>query len=185
MAIETPLWLQDQKYAARLDRAAIRQLTRKAERVFEGLNVTVSAPASSHVLVQPGEAVVAGDDQPDQGHYFLKITTVQDVDMGAPPPAQARIDLVVARINDPQAGGTGTPVPASVVPVQGTQSATPVAPTPPPTSVVLAQVRRTAGEAAIIATGITDVRPLGQWPYTVSTTTPTGPGIAGDLWVRY
>jgi hypothetical protein len=68
--------------------------------------------------------------------------------------------------------------------VQGTSSATPVAPTVPASAIVLAQVLRTAGDAAVLTSMITDVGVRGAWPYTVSTAAVPSSLPPNHLYVR-
>lgn len=168
MAILTPLWLQNGSYPARYDRQLVQRTFGGRELVFDGLVVQQNGAGAVSVIVSVGSAVIQGDDQADQGMYLVVIDSAQTLAMPAVPGSTKRIDTVCLRINDPQAGG---PVGdnATLVVIQGTVSATPVAPAVPTSAIPLANVLRTAGDAAVLTAQITDRQSRGVWPYTVST----------------
>lgn len=175
MTIETPIWLQNGTYPARLDRAFIDRVMRGAERVFDGLEVTQDGAGSFNVVVAAGAAAIVGDDTALQGMYFVRVTQAETVAVPASPGSGTRTDSVILRINDPQAGG-GAGDNGVIECITGTSI--------PPTAVLLATIARTNTEGAILSAAITDARPLGNYPYTVSTSNPPGNiGVDGDLWV--
>lgn len=175
MTIEVPIWLQNGTYPARLDRAFIERVMHGAERVFDGLEVGQDGAGSFNVVVQPGAAAIVGDDTSLQGMYFVRVTASETIAVPASPGSGTRTDSVVLRVNDPQAGG-GAGDNAVIEVVQGS--------TIPSTAVLLATIARTDSEGAILSAAITDARPLGAYPYTVSTSGPPGNlGVDGDLWV--
>jgi hypothetical protein len=176
MVIEAPNWLQNVTYAARLDRGFIEKVLHGAERVFDGLAVTQSTPTPNfNVAVSAGSCAVFGDDQANQGMYFVRSTAIESLVCPASPGAGTRTDTVIMRVNDPQAGGAaGNNATLSVI--SGT--------TVPASAIAIATIARTAGESAILNAAITDVRPLGSYPYTVSTAQPpANGGVEGDLWI--
>lgn len=171
MAILTPNWLQNGSYPARYDRLTLQKLFGDRELVFNGLQVTQNGAGAQNVNISLGAACIIGDDQTDQGLYVVLV----DANVSAfgspsfnPPGANKRIDVVSLRINDPQAGGPAGDN-ASFVVTQGVVSASPAVPATPTSAIALAQVLRTAGDGAVLTAHITDVRPLGMWPYTIST----------------
>lgn len=168
MTILTPLWLQAGTYPARFDRQLIKQVFGGREIVLSGLVVAAVSPTpTTSVTISIGACTVQGDDQTDQGMYLVYNDAIITQTMPAVPGSNKRIDLLSMRINDPQAGGpTGTN--ATIVVTQGTVSATPVAPTAPTSSISLATVLRTAGDASVTNAMITDVAGRGIWPYTVA-----------------
>lgn len=169
MTILTPLWMQNGSYPARFDRLLIQRAFGDRELVLSGLVVTQNGAGDVSVNVALGSATVIGDDQTDQGMYLVWMDANQNVPMPAVPGATKRIDLLSLRINDPQAGG---PVGnnATWVITQGAVSASPVAPATPTSAIPIAQVLRTAGDAAILTAQITDVAArAGGWPYQIST----------------
>lgn len=174
MTIETPVWLQNGDYPARLDRHFIEQVMAGRERVFDGLAVSENTPSpNTSVRVSAGAAVVEGDDQADQGFYFVRSTAVETVDCGSPPGSGSRTDYVYLRVNDPQATGPA-----------GDNATLEVGTSIPDTAVGLCSILRTAGEGGILDANITDIRPLGPFPYGVGTGGPPSTGVDGDLYVQ-
>lgn len=175
MALETPLWLQAGTYPARLDRFFIQEVMRGQNRVFRGLKVSQrGAGANFTVDFSVGAAVILGNSQADQGMYAVRSTTVVNVAVPSTPAAN-RTDSAIAVVNDPQAGGAaGDNWQLQVI--QGV--------TLPANSLLLATIARTPGEAAILNAAITDVRPVGEWSWTVGTVAPTVKGVPGDLYVQ-
>jgi hypothetical protein len=174
---ETPKWLQAGTYAARLDRHVIEELFRRQNRVLRGLQVTQRATggAGFFVDISAGSAVVMGTIQIDQGGYLCRSTAVETL-TASPTAGAPRTDRVYLVINDQNAGGpVGDNFTFSWV--NGGSAA-------PADSLLLATVARTTDESAIFNAAITDVRPLGEWSWTVSTALPGSTrGVPGDLWV--
>lgn len=177
MTIESPLWMQNVKYPARIDRSFIERLMRSQERVFDGLQVVQEGAGTFNVTITAGAAAVLGDDTAEQGMYFVRVTADETVAVPASPPSGSRIDSVVLSVRDAQAGGpAGDDAVLEII--EGGSSV-------PSTSVLLATITRSSSEGAILTSAIVDARPLGQYPYTVSTTAPpAGVGVEGDLWVQ-
>lgn len=177
MTIETPLWMQDAEYPARLDRAFIEYAFRGTERVMSGLAVTQDGAGNFNVVVGAGVAIVAGTDTSAQGFYLQRVTAAVTVAVPASPVA-TRTDSVILRIRDGQAGGGDAPTNADAVleVIEGT--------TIPESSIRLATIARTSGEGAILTAAITDTRPLGPYPYGVGTSSPPSVGVPGDLYVQ-
>lgn len=145
------------------------------------------AGANLSVDVSIGACVIRGDDQPNQGMYFARITAIENSPAPAAPGSDQRWDVVSLRINDPTAGGPAGNN-ATLVWTQGIAGPTPVPPSVPTSAIGLASVLRTAGEPSIIDDNITDIRPLGGGALfgRVSSAAPTTDdrGVAGDLWIR-
>lgn len=164
----TAIWLQNPDYPAKLDRQVIQTLLGSREQVFAGFVVSQHSTGALSVDVTAGRCSIAGDDEVGQGYYAVVMDADATLTMPAAPGSNKRIDLVVIQINDAFAGGAAGDNTVLAV-VQGTVSATPVAPAVPDSALVLAQVLRTAGDAAVLTAHITDVAARGAWPYTVST----------------
>ena len=176
MARETPKWLQAGTYAARLDRHVIEELFRRKSRVMRGLEVVQrGAGANFTVDISAGSAVVMGTTQADQGAYVCRSTAVENLAVAATP-AAARTDAVYLVVNDPNAGGPAGDNFTFAYVAFGSAV--------PSDSVLLATVARAPGESAILAAAITDMRPLGEWSWTVGTATPTHRAPDGDLYVQ-
>lgn len=168
MAILTPNWMQGGVYPARLDRQLIQRAFGNRELVFDGFVLTQNGAGNVSVNVSAGSCTVMGDDQTDQGMYLVVMDALLNVAMPAVPGADKRIDLLVVKINDPQAGGPAGNN-ATINVVQGVVAAAPVAPAAPASALIIGQVLRTAGDAAVLTAQLTDLAPRGIWPYTVST----------------
>jgi hypothetical protein len=168
--------LQAGTYSARLDRHIIQELFRGKNRVLRGLAVTQRAAGANFTVdVSAGSAVVLGTTQADQGAYMCRSTAIESVNASATPAAN-RTDSVYLVVNDPNAGG---PAGSNFVLtwVNGGSAA-------PADSVLLATVARTPGESSIANAAITDMRPLGEWSWTVGTASPpTTKAPDGDLYI--
>jgi hypothetical protein len=103
------------------------------------------------------------------------VTAAETIAAPASPGTGNRTDSVVLRVRDSQAGGAAGDDAVLEV-IEGTAI--------PSTAVLLATIARSAGEAAILAAAITDVRPLGLYPYGVGTGGPPPVGVEGDLYVQ-
>jgi microcystin-dependent protein len=160
VAIEDPLWLQGLDYEARLDRQVIELLgTEGIVTPTSFLVAPRSAGANMSVDVSAGRAIIQGDDETNQGRYLVRSTAVENVTLSAAPGSNSRIDAIILRVNDPNAGG-GAGDNGVVAKVDGTPAASPSVPTIPSTAILLATVLVPSGKASIVAGDITDVRPL-------------------------
>jgi hypothetical protein len=174
-----PIWQQNRKYSARLDRTFADVLF--TEGVVDpgagGYAVTQNALGlDNSVDVAAGVAVVEGDDENNQGKYVVRLEAPQNIPFGPAPTADARIDLLVLRVNDSTAGSTATPADVSRIEViQGAVDPSPVAPAVPDTAIALAEVLRTSGDSVINNSMITDLRS------SASLVLPAGVNSLGDI----
>lgn len=176
MARETPKWLQAGSYAARLDRHVIEELFRRKSRVIVGLQVIQrGAGANFSVDITAGTGVVMGTTQADQGAYVIRSTAVENLVVPGTP-ASPRTDGVYVQVNDPNAGGPAGDNFTFVYVASGSAV--------PGDSVLLANIARAPGESAILTAAITDMRPLGEWSWTIGTAAPTHKAPDGDLYVQ-
>lgn len=153
-----PLWLQNLDYPARLDRMVFDQLWSEGVLALSSLAVSQSSPTGMSVQVAAGVAVIQGDDQPFQGKYLVRNeAATTGVAIAAAPGTGSRHDLVVLRVNDPNAGGPAGDD-AVVQVITGTPSGSPVDPAVPNTALLLARVRVPAGTGAITNSLIDDLR---------------------------
>lgn len=161
MTIETPLWLQNPDYPARLDRALIAMLWDEGVRDLAAFKVTQrGAGANMSVDVTAGEAFVQGDNEPFQGNYLARSTAVENRTVTAAPGSNSRYDLVVLRVNDPTAGGPAGDV-AVIEVIAGTPAASPTVPATPSTAIPLARLGPIGvGKVSIVDADILDLRPL-------------------------
>jgi microcystin-dependent protein len=152
------LWLQNVDYPARIDRTVFDNIWTEGILGSGSLAVSQSAPTAMSVQVAAGTAVVQGDDQTAQGKYLVReILPTTGVAISAAPGSGSRHDLVVLKVNDPNAGGTPGDD-STIVVVTGTPSASPVDPAVPASALVLARVRVPAGTGVITNALIDDLR---------------------------
>ncbi len=189
MAFDDPIWLQDVDYAARLDRGLIEAFGSEGVVYATDGNLKVrqrAAGANYSVDLDIGRVIVAGDDQPTQGSYFGHNKATLNVPMDAPPGSNSRIDLVIVRIYDTQAGGASPPTTGAYINaeiVKGDASASPVWPTVPASAYVLASVLIASGAPSYTDAMITDQRALARSHIVVSDTEPADP-ITGLVWFK-
>ena len=175
MTIQVPIWLQNGTYPARLDRGFIERVMHGAERVFDGLEVTQTGTGGSTVDVAIGSAAIKGDDENAQGFYFVDVIVGETTNSLAAPGSGVRTDTVILRVNDSTAGGGGSPVDEAALEL--------ISGSVPDTAIAIATIARAAGQP-ILDADITDVRPLGPWPYGVGVGGPPAVGVDGDLYVQ-
>jgi hypothetical protein len=168
-----PIWQQNRKYSARHDRTFADVLF--SEGVLDPgsgdlLATENTLGPNNSVDVAAGLAVIQGDDETAQGKYVVRLELARNILFGPAPTADARIDLLVLRVNDSTAGSGATPADVSRIEViQGSVDPSPVAPAVPNTAIPLAEVLRTQGDTSITNAMITDVRPTAsQQTYTVN-----------------
>lgn len=168
--------MQAGTYAARLDRHVIEELFRSRNRVLRGLRVTPrAAGANFSVDITAGSAVILGTTQADQGAYLVRMTTDENIEVPATP-AVARVDTMYIVINDPNAGGPAGDNFDFVYVEEGDPA--------PADSIALATIARSPSESAILSGAITDLRPVGEWSWTVGTGVPTHNAPEGDLYIQ-
>jgi hypothetical protein len=162
MALETPIWLQGGTYSARLDRSLLDVIFTEGVVDPGGSALLVSqrgAGANDSVDIAAGAAIITGDDEANQGKYYVRHTAVSNVVFSPAPGSDSRIDLLVLQVNDPTAGGSAGDN-ATFVVVEGSVAGSPVPPAVPDTAIPLAQVLRTATDTSITDAMITDRRPV-------------------------
>lgn len=174
MTIQVPIWLQAGTYPARLDRGFIEQVLHGAERVFEGCVISQTGAGGSTVNLAVGSVAIKGDDEVNQGMYFVEVVAAETSNSVAAPGSGVRTDSVVIRVNDVAAGGA-TGDNATLELISGTSIGD--------SAILLATIARTAGQP-ILDADITDARPLGPYPYGVGTSGPPSVGVEGDLYIQ-
>lgn len=160
MTLQTPVWLQNGTYPARIDRIFADVLFGEGVMAVSAGDLRVTqrgAGANVSVDIAGGRACITGDDTADQGNYLVRNDATVNLVMPAAPGANKRIDVVFVRVNDPAAGGPAGDN-ATFGYVSGVVAAAPVAPATPTSAIALAQVLRTAGDVSITNAMITDVR---------------------------
>jgi hypothetical protein len=171
VGLETPIWLQGGTYSARQDRSLLDVIFTEGVIDPGGSALLVAERAigaNDTVDVAAGAAIITGDDEADQGKYYVRNTTTVNVAFTPAPGVDQRIDLLVLRVNDPTAGGESGDN-ATFVVITGTVAETAVAPAVPDTAIPLAEVLRLSTDTTIVDARITDRRPTSSTAnYTVN-----------------
>lgn len=151
-------WLQGTSgdvptYTAKNDRNLLTALF--DEGILRGITVTPGSPSRT-VILGVGQAVIVGDDVGNLGQpYLATITAAETVNIPAAPGSGTRYDLVGLRVRDLAAGGTaGNDIVADVV--SGTVGGG--VPATPNSFFPICTVQISAGETAVTAGMVTDIR---------------------------
>jgi hypothetical protein len=161
MSLETPIWLQGGTNSARLDRSLLDVIFTEGVIDPGGSALLVAeraAGANDTVDVAAGAAIITGDDEANQGKYYVRNTAVVNVAFTPAPGSDERIDLLVLQVNDPTAGGSAGDNAVFEV-VTGTVAVSAVPPAVPDTAIPLAEVLRLSTDTSIVNARITDRRP--------------------------
>jgi hypothetical protein len=153
--------LQGGTYSARQDRSLLDVIFTEGVINPGGSALLVAERAigaNDTVDVAAGAAIITGDDEADQGKYYVRNTTTVNVAFTPAPGVDQRIDLLVLRVNDPTAGGESGDN-ATFVVIEGTVAETAVPPAVPDTAIPLAEVLRLSTDTTIVDARITDRRP--------------------------
>ena len=151
--VNPPAWLQQATYPARTDRLVTASLVATSGRCTSGdLVVTQSATPGMRVTVSAGRAWILGTSISYQGAYNLVNDSSIDVTIAASSTLNPRKDLVVARVQD--AAVSGSINLGSIEVVTGTAAASPVLPTQPSNSIILAVITVPANASSIVTANI-------------------------------
>lgn len=120
------------------------------------MQVTQTGSPSMNVLVKSGLCAIPGTEGAQQGTYGLGNDADVTLAIAAAHATLARIDIVIARIRDTVYSGALNNGTLEVV--TGTPAGSPVAPSTPANSLVLAQVNVLAAATSISNANITDTR---------------------------
>lgn len=158
MGLRTPAsWIQGGSHTAENDR-----LTERAEIAAAGTVGTNDLAVSAHstpnmsVDVAAGAAYVKGSITATQGYYKAVSDASVNVAVSAADATNPRIDIVCLTVRDAQYAGANNDIILQVV--AGTPAGTPVAPSAPANSYVLAQISVAALATSITNGNITDKR---------------------------
>lgn len=160
MPIETPLYMQEGIYSARQDRLVFDVLFTEGIINLAGGEFLVSqraAGANMSVDVAAGKAAIDGDDQANQGTYFVRSTTVTNVAIDPADLVNPRIDLVILQVRDANVIG-GANNDATIRVVKGAPAGVPAAPALPASAIELARVAVAVGQVTVTGANITDRR---------------------------
>jgi hypothetical protein len=159
-----PIFQQNSQYSARVTRQLLTDIA--TEGVVDGASFAVTeraAGANMSVDVAAGRAYISGTDQSNQGLYLCITEQTVNVIVEPADPSLGRIDLVVAQVRDPNAGGiAGDDWQFTVL--EGTPDASPVAPSLPASSIPLAEIAVGAGVTSILDVDLTDLRTFSSTP---------------------
>ena len=184
MTIALPLWLQNAGATAYTAQAWRAHLT-------AGIGQGVIAPgdwkvsehaagANMSVDIATGRGAILGTEAAGQGMFLGSSDAVETLTIAASPSSgQSRVDLVVATIRDSSIAGAHDDMIFQVV--TGTASAgTPVVPTTPASSVLLATIAVAGLVGTIVDANITDARTLAPQG-TAPVSSLSIPGSPGDI----
>lgn len=203
MTVQTPPYVQQgQTHTAALFRQSLgASLGLPLGSVFAG-GIQATTGGGAHGVCRPGDLVVTQDTGSNMNSKvaagFGFVTGTENASQGtyggyndgaillthsASDPTNPRKDLIVMRVRDAFYSGVSTDV--SVVIVTGTAAASPLDPTVPADSLVLARVLIPATTTAVVNANITDLRTvaggMGAIRVVTSTTRPTGSSLYNGL----
>lgn len=156
---QPPIFIQEGEYSARLTRNITSLLG--TEGVIGANDFLVSERAASPAMqvdIAVGRALIDGDDIANQQNYFVVSETVVELAVPAADPVDPRVDLVVLRVLDSDAGVVGDE--AQVELIEGTPGLGVPLPAVPPTAIPLAYVTVSPAVIAILDANISDQRPF-------------------------
>jgi hypothetical protein len=173
MALRTPpSWLQNGSHPAENDRLTTQALWKTTGIInTTDLAVTQSASPGMSVSVAAGWAAIVGTTTTNMGTYMAYNDAASTLTVTTANPSNPRIDIVVVQVNDAYYTGTLNSVTFSVI--AGTPAVSPVAPTTPANSILLATIAVAAGATQILNANITDNRVLATNSIASSTSTLT------------
>ena len=168
MALRTPpSWLQTGSHPAENDRLTT-QAWWKTTGILNStdLAVTQSGTPGMSVSVAAGWAAIVGTTQANMGAYIAYNDAAATLTVTTANPSNPRIDLVVVQVQDSYYTGSTNSVTFSVI--AGTPAVSPVAPTQPANSILLATLAVSAAATQILNANITDNRVLSTTPISFS-----------------
>jgi len=168
MALRTPpSWLQNGSHPAENDRLTAQALWKTTGVINStDLQVTQSASPGMSVSVASGWGNIIGTTQTNMGAYMAYNDAAATLTVSTANPSNPRIDIVVVQVNDAFYTGSLNAVSFSVI--AGTPAVSPVAPTQPANSLLLATIAVGAAVTQILNANITDNRVLVTTPISTS-----------------
>ena len=169
-----PSWLQAGSHPAVNDRNTTTNAIWYGAGVcdYGDLKVTPIGTPSMGVQVAAGRAIIAGTEASTQGNYIAFNDATITVSIATASASLPRIDLIVLTVQDAYYSGANNQVIAQAI--TGTPGSSPVAPSAPNNSIILAQVAVAASTTAITSGNITDTRVLASQSDTVVTASAVG-----------
>lgn len=154
-----PSWLQNGEHPAENDRLTTTNAIWYSGGVVDYGDMLVSQQGTPTmgVSVAAGRALITGTQTATQSLYIAYNDAATNVAVASADPTNARIDLIVATVQDSYYGGT---LNNQVIfeAVTGTPSGSPVPPSAPNNSLILARVAVAANATSITSGNITDYR---------------------------
>ena len=142
------------------------------------LSVTETGTPAMSVDIAGGRAIIQGTEGTYQGPYIVENRGSTTVTVTAADVSNPRVDLVVAKIEDQAYSGAVNAWALAVV--AGTPAASPVAPSMPANSILLATVAVAAAATTITNANITDGRTVAPAAYRAGDTVPVTDGGTGS-----
>ena len=169
MALRTPpSWLQNGSHPAENDRLTTQTIWKTSGIInASDLAVTQNSPVGMSVLVASGWSAILGTTQSNMGVYMAYNDATTTLTVSTANPSNPRIDIVVVTVNDAYYTGSLNNVTFQVI--AGTAAASPVAPSTPANSLLLATIAVGAGVTSIVTANITDNRVKATSPIGIST----------------
>jgi hypothetical protein len=181
VALLPPIFQQNNQYSARVTRQLIDDVATEGVVGVGHFAVTErAAGAAMSVEVAAGRAYIVGDDQANQGTYLCISEATEELPVAAADSTDPRIDLVVAEVRDPNAGGvSGDDWQFRVI--EGTPGVSPVAPAVPDSAIPLAEIDVAANVTSILDADITDLRTFGGKPLPKGVSFTSGTGAPWNI----
>lgn len=161
---QPPAFIQQGEYSARLTRNFLNLVA--TEGVTGAGEFAVSERAAAPALqvdVAAGRAFIDGDDIANQYNYVVISENVVEVPVDTADLTDPRIDLVVVRVLDSDAGVVGDD--ARIEVITGTPAPVPAVPATPPTALPLASIAVAANVTTITNSDITNLRVQAASPF--------------------
>jgi len=170
MTLRTPpSWLQAGSHPAENDRLTAQGLWRTTGILgATDLQVTQNATPGMTVYVTSGWAAIVGTNTTTQGAYVVYNDATYTATISAASASNPRIDIVCITVSD--AYYTGSTNTAVIQVIAGTPASSPVAPSAPANSIILAQVAVAASATQILNANITYVASQATTPIGISST---------------
>lgn len=158
MALRTPpSWLQNGSHPAENDRLSMQALYATTGIIgATSLAVTQNGTPNMSVNIATGWAAIIGTTQTNMGVYVAYNDATVNAAIATAPATNTRIDIVCLTVNDAYYTGSTNNVVVNVV--TGTAAASPVAPSTPANSILLAQIAVGTNVTSILTANITDSR---------------------------
>ena len=176
MTIRTPVWIQTGGETAEDARRATQAAWGNPGIITAtDLAVTQHGTPDMSVDVAAGQVILPGTSATGQGYYVVENTATLTLPVSASDPTNARVDLVVAAVQDSQYSGLSNAAVIQVV--TGTPAPAPVEQPVPANAWVLATIAVPADASSITNANITDQRTQRAGQYGLAAPRNTARGV--------